>query len=71
MKANDSEPYLVYLNMLVDEYDNTYHFSICKKPIDTGYLALTEEIVLGHKAPKFQVGDSVKISKYNNIFSKT
>ena len=30
MTANDSKPYLPYLNKLVDQYNNTYH-SINKK----------------------------------------
>ena len=37
---NDKKPYLSYLNELVDEYNNTYHHSMSKKPIDPGYSAL-------------------------------
>ena len=33
MTANDSKSCLSYLNKLVDQYSNTYHHSICKKPI--------------------------------------
>ena len=33
MTANDSKSYLSYLNKLVDQYNNTYHHSINKKPI--------------------------------------
>ena len=36
--------YLGYLNKLVDEYNNTYHRSIGKKPIDADFSALTKEI---------------------------
>ena len=35
------------------------------------YSALTEEIELSRKAPKFKVGDRVRITKYKNIFSKS
>ena len=38
MAANDSKSYLVYLNQLVDEYNNTYHGSIGAKPIDDDWL---------------------------------
>ena len=31
MTANDSKPYLPYLNKLVDQYNNTYHHSINKE----------------------------------------
>ena len=58
------------MNKLVDEYNNTYHHSIGKNPIDTDYSALTEQIDKNPKSPKFKVGYWVKITKYKNIFSK-
>ena len=70
MIANDSKPYLGYLNKLVKEYNNTYHRSIGKKPLGAGYSALTEEIEKNPKAPKFKVDDRAWINKYKNIFSK-
>ena len=42
-----------------------------KKPIDADYSATTEEIESTHKAPKFKVGDRVRITKYKNVFSKS
>ena len=45
MTANDSKSYLPYLNKLVDQYNNTYHHSINKKPINADYSALTEKII--------------------------
>ena len=42
MTANDSNSYLSYLNKLVDEYDNTSHRSIGKKPIGADYSAKPE-----------------------------
>ena len=59
MTANDSKSYLSYLNKLVDQYNNTYHHCIGKKPIETN-----------SKAPKFKVNDGVMITKCENIFSK-
>ena len=51
MTTNDSSSYLPYLNKLVDQYNNTYHHSISKKPINADYSALTE-IKTNSKAPK-------------------
>ena len=68
--ANEIKSYLLYLNKLVDQYNNTYHHSVNKKPINTDYFALTEKSETNHKAPKFKVNDRVRITKYKNIFSK-
>ena len=70
MTANDSNSYLPYLNKLVNQYNNTYHHSINKKPINADYSALTEKIETNLKAPKFKVKDRVRITNYENIFSK-
>ena len=70
MIANDSKSYLPYLNRIVDQYSNTYHHSINKKPINADYSALTEKIEMNHKASKLKVNDRVRITKYKNIFSK-
>ena len=43
MTANDSKPYLGYLNKLEYGYNSSYHHSIGKKPIDADYSALSEE----------------------------
>ena len=58
------------MNKFVDQYTNTYHRSINKKPINADYSALTEKIETNPKAPKFQVNDIVRITTYKNIFSK-
>ena len=42
MIANDSKPYLSYLNKLVNQYNNTYHHSIGKNPNNADYSTLTE-----------------------------
>ena len=70
MTANDSKSYFGYLNRLVDEYNNTYHHSVDKKPIDAEYFALSEGIETNTKAPNFKVGDTIRINKYKSIFSK-
>ena len=53
MTANDSKSYLSYLNKLVDQYNNSFHYSIDKKPINADYSALTEKIYPNLKVSKF------------------
>ena len=62
MTANDSKSYLNYLNKLIDEYSNTYHRSVGKKPIDADYSALTDKIESNCKAPKFKIDARVRIT---------
>ena len=54
----------------INQYNNTYHHSINRKPINTDYSALTEKVETNPKAPKFKVNDKFRIAKYKNIFSK-
>ena len=58
------------MNKLVDQYNNNYHHSINKKPINANYSDLTEIIETNPIATKFKVDDRVRITKYKNIFSK-
>ena len=44
MTANDSKPDLSYSNKLVDQYNNNYHHTFNKKPINVDYSNLTEII---------------------------
>ena len=67
MTANDSKYYLPFLNKLVDQYNNTYHHFISKKPITVDYSALNEKIETNLKALKFKVNDRVGITKYKNL----
>ena len=60
---------VIWINW-IDQYNNNYHHSINKKPINADYFALTKKIETNLKAPKFKVNDSVRITKYKNIFSK-
>ena len=43
MIVKDSKYYLLYLNKLVDKYNNTYHNSVNKKPINADCSPLTEK----------------------------
>ena len=44
MAVKNSKCYLPSLNSLVEQYSNTYHRSINKKPINADYSALNENI---------------------------
>ena len=44
MTANVSNSYFVYLDGLVDKYNNTYHRFIGRKFVEDGYSTLSEEI---------------------------
>ena len=69
MIANDNKSYLLY-NELVNQYNNTYHHSNNKKPINTDYYPLNEEFETNPKAPNFKVNYRVRITKYKHSFSK-
>ena len=43
---------------------------LVKKPIDADYSAFFKEIEINPGAPKFKVGDRVRITKDKNIFCK-
>ena len=56
---------------IVNKYNNTYHSTIKMKPVDVKpntYIESSKEI--NNKNPKFKIDDTVRISKYKNIFAK-
>ena len=70
MTAKERKSYLCYLNRLLDQYKNTFHHSFGKKPINADYFSLFEKIGKNPQAPKFNVNNRVRITKYKHIFSK-
>ena len=44
MTANDNKSCLSYLNKVIDQYNNTYHHSLNRKPINADYSTLNENI---------------------------
>ena len=63
--------YIDKLDDTVNEYQNTYHRKIKKKPVDikdSTYIDCNKTV--NHEDPKFKVGDHVRISKYKNIYAK-
>ena len=61
MTADDSTSYLPYLSKLVDQQNNTYHYSI-KKPINSDYSVLNEKIEMNSKPPKFKENGGIRIT---------
>ena len=70
MTVNGSKSFLPYLTNLLDQYNNTCHHYIIKKPINADFSALTENIESNPKVSKFKVNDSVRSTKHKNISSK-
>ena len=57
--------------MTVNKYNNTFHKTIKMKPVDVKsnkYISSSKDI--NDKDPKFKVSDTVRISKYKNVFTK-
>ena len=70
MAAHDSESYLGYLNKLLHQYHNNYHYSICKRPIIADCSALTKKIETNPKDPKFKVNDRVRLLSIRIFLAK-
>ena len=71
MNSISKNVYIDQLDDIVNEYNNTYHTTIKKKPIDVKentYINIDKEC--NNKDPKFKVGGHVRTSKYKNIFAK-
>ena len=70
MTSVSKNVYIVKLDDIVSEYNNTYHRTIKMKPVDVKdntYINFKKEV--NDKDPKFKVGDYVRNSKYKNIFA--
>ena len=71
MTAISKNVYLDVLDDIVDKYNNTIHRTVNMKPIDVtddSYSEYDEDF--NKKDPEFKDGDSIRISKYKNIFAK-
>ena len=49
--------------LLIDEYNNIYHNSFGKKPVDADYSAMSEKIEAKSKSLKLKADDRVRITK--------
>lgn len=76
LSENNTEKYIDVLDQLVNNYNNSYHRSIKMTPVEASqeensgdvYRNLFQEKVI-HK-PKFQVGDTVRISINKSTFRR-
>ena len=71
MTSISKNVYIDKLDDIVNKYNNTYHSTIKMKPVDiksNTYIDSSKKI--NNKDPKFKIGDTVRISKYKNIFCK-
>ena len=63
--------YIDKLDDIFNKYNNTYHNTTKMKPIDVKSSTSVDSIKENNdKDPKFKIGDSVRISKYKDIFAK-
>ena len=63
--------YIDKLNDIVNEYNNSYHSTIKLKLIAVKSSTYIDfDVENNDKDPKFEVSDHVRISKYQNIFTK-
>ena len=71
MTSISKNKYIDKLDDIVNKYNNTYSSRIKMKPVDVRsntYIGSSKEI--NDKDPKFKIGDTVRLSKYKNIFAK-
>ena len=61
---------LIYLNKLVDKYNDSYHYSICKEPINSDYSALSKETEINPALTQFKNVDIFRITNYQNVLVK-
>ena len=59
------------LDEMINEYDNTYHRTIKRKPINVdSSIYIYFSVEYDNKNPKFEVQNRIKIPKYENICAK-
>ena len=59
------------LDGIVNKYNITYHSTIKMKPVDVKSNTYTESSKeINNKNLKFKIGDTVRISRYKNSFTK-
>ena len=70
MTATGKNIYYDVLNDVVNKYNNTKHSTIKMKPIDVKNNKRVYNDEHNKKDSRFKVGDTVRISKFKNIFAK-
>ena len=76
---HQTKKWVKVLDQLVSGYNNTYHRSIGMTPIQASdpksedlvwYTLYGSYLSAEYGTPKFNIGDTVRISKYKNVFAK-
>ena len=71
MTSISKNVYIDKLDDIVNKYNNKYHRTINMKPVDVRNNTYTDfKKEVNNAAPKFKIGNHVRISKYKNIFAK-
>ena len=70
MTATGKNVYYDVLDDVVNKYNNTKHSTIKMKPIDVRDNKTVHIDEHNEKRSRFKVGDTVRISKFKNIFAK-
>ena len=71
MTSISKNVYYDKLDDIANKYNNTYQRAVEMKPVNakpSTYIDSSKEI--NDKDPKLKIGDTVRISKYKNIFAK-
>ena len=65
MTSVSKNAYIDKLDDIVNEYNNTYHWTIKMKPVNVKYNTyIDSRKEINDNDPKFKVDDHVRISKY-------
>ena len=65
MTSVSKNAYIDKLDDIVNEYNNTYHWTIKMKPVNVkGNTYIDSRKEINDNDPKFKVDDHVRISKY-------
>ena len=63
-----------YINLddIVCKYDNTYHSTIKRKPVDVKSNTYINTYIkeINYKDPKFKIGDIIRTSRHKSILGK-
>ena len=71
MTSISKNVYIDKLDDIVNKCNNKYYSTIKMVPTDVkSNTYIDSSKVINEKDPKFKIGDTVRISKYKNIFAK-
>ena len=62
--------YIDKLDDIVNKFNNTYHSTNKKKPVNIVPSTYKSSKEINNEDPKFKIGVTVRISKHKNVFGK-